>query len=117
MLLAAAPPQLALALKKVHAVDEAVLVPVIVRAPEAEQIFVLVHKDASVKLAQAFGRLDVEDQQPAGPNEKVETTEDLAEILGREIVDPVERADGRVHRAVEVELLRALTDEKRRGRE
>ena len=117
MLFPAAPPQLTLALEKIHAVDQAVLRTVVIRAPETQQIGVLIDRYASVQSAQALRRFDVEDQQSAGTDKETETTEHLVQILRREVVDAVERAYGRVDRTVEIQLLRALTQEKRRGGE
>ena len=108
MLLAAAAPQRALALKKVHAVDETVLALVKIRPPQAEQILILVDGDAAVQRAQTLRRFDIKDQQPAGAHEQVQAPEHLAEIFPGEIVHPVERADRGVDRAVQIQLLRAL---------
>ena len=56
MLLAAAPPERAFPLKEVHPVDEAVLVSVVVRTPETEQILVFVDENAVLVEAELPGK-------------------------------------------------------------
>ena len=84
------------------------------RPPETQDIVRLVDECAAVERAERNRVADVQDQHPARTHEQVQPVQHLRQLLRRQVVDAVERAVGRVDRAVKVELGRLLTQQQRR---
>ena len=116
VLLALARPELPAPGEQVHPVDQGAVFLVEVGAPETEQFLRLVDEDLPVQRTQELRRAQVEDQKPLGAHEQMQPPEDLRQEPGLKIVERVERAERRVHGAVEVERLGALAQKERRRR-
>ena len=75
------------------------------RPPEAQDIVRLVDECAAVERAERRRVADVQNEHSARAHEQVQPVQHLRQLLRRQIVKPVERAVGRVDRAVKVEII------------
>ena len=114
MLLRCPRPELARAREQIHAVVHGLGRLVKLRPPEAENIVRLVDERAAVERAERCRIADVHNEHPARAHEQVQPVQHLRQLLRRQVVKPVERAVGRVDRAVEVEFRCLLAQQQRR---
>ena len=113
VLLRRARPEFPRAREQIHAVVHGLGRRVKLRPPEAQDIVRLVDERAAVERAERRRIADVQNEHPARTHKQVQPVQHLRQLLRRQVVDPVERAVGRVDRAVEIELRRLLAQQQR----
>ena len=86
VLLAAAPPEPALPLEEIHAVDDGGAVLVEIGPPEAEQVVALVDEDLPVQRAEPFRRMNVKQEKAVGADEIAQAEKDRAQRLKGDVV-------------------------------